>query len=140
MVDWEHTITLCMEQITWGWHPMHHILTTPLPFNVLPPFPWTHNKNEAPTIIVTIFNMEKSNLLWPTPYTMLLVKMFLFTWCIKQAKCHPINGRTRENTMEWLNLCLNDGPWCLIKRMLQEEGFFLFASCMNVHSCQEWRQ
>jgi hypothetical protein len=40
---------------------MYHILTTPFPFSVLPPFPWMHNKNEASTIATTIFKMEKVN-------------------------------------------------------------------------------
>jgi hypothetical protein len=40
---------------------------SPFPFSVLPPFPRTHNKNEASTIAMTIFKMEKVNPLIATP-------------------------------------------------------------------------
>jgi hypothetical protein len=43
--DWEVSVALHMEQITYRWHLMYHILCdVPLLHNVLPPFPWTHNK------------------------------------------------------------------------------------------------
>jgi hypothetical protein len=54
-------LVLHMEHITWGWHPVYHILMTPFLFSVLPPFPWMHNKNEASTIVMTISKMKKEN-------------------------------------------------------------------------------
>jgi hypothetical protein len=45
MQDWEIKATLCMEKITWGWHPMYHIFCIVLLLqSVLPPFLWAHNK------------------------------------------------------------------------------------------------
>lgn len=36
---------------------------------------------------------------------------------------------------------LNVSLWCVIKRRLQEEGYFMFTSAMIVHvSCQDWKQ
>jgi len=31
--------------------------------------------------------------------------------------------------------------WCAVKRMLQEQGYFLFVSAMTIPiSCQDWKQ
>jgi hypothetical protein len=47
-----------MEQITWGWHFIYHIFCGVLFLqNVLPLFPWAHNKEEAKTTTVAICNM-----------------------------------------------------------------------------------
>jgi hypothetical protein len=46
-----------------------------------------------------------------------------------------------DNILKWIQVRFNAHLWCVVKHMLQEEGFFLFASGMT-HSIsgQEWRQ
>ncbi len=45
--DWEALVTLCLECITWGWHPMFQIFTTvSILQGFLPYFPWMHNKRK----------------------------------------------------------------------------------------------
>jgi len=62
MAVWEQAIAPPMEHITWGWHPMYHIMTTiPLLQTILPPISWTHNKQEADTMVAAICNIEKTN-------------------------------------------------------------------------------
>jgi len=41
--------------------------------------------------------MQVANPLQPTPYTILLFKMFLFAQGDKQPMCHPTKGGTWEN-------------------------------------------
>jgi hypothetical protein len=56
MQDWEIMVTPCMEQITWEWHLMYHVFwNVSLLQSVLPPFPWTHNKDKARTIRVVVY-------------------------------------------------------------------------------------
>jgi hypothetical protein len=68
-----------LEHITWGWHPMYHIMTSvPLLQSVMPPIPWTHSNEEANIVVATICNMEKTIPAQPTRFNVLLLKMFLF--------------------------------------------------------------
>jgi len=41
------------------------------------------------------------------------------------ALCHLVKGGNKDNILEWIGLSFNFRPWVPIKRMLQEEGFFL---------------
>jgi hypothetical protein len=34
--------------------------------SVLAPFPWTHNKEEAKTIVAVVCNMQKAKRIWQT--------------------------------------------------------------------------
>jgi hypothetical protein len=46
----------------------------------------------------------------------------------------------RENILEWMQIGLYAHPWCVIKHILPEEGFFLFASGITVSiSFQKWK-
>jgi hypothetical protein len=59
---------------------------------------------------------------------------------LNQALVDPIKGKMRENILEWMQIGLCAHPWCVIKHILPEEGFFLFASGMIVSiSFQKWR-
>jgi hypothetical protein len=79
MVVWEQAIAPCMEHITWGWHPMYHNMTImPLFQKIMLLVLWTHNKHEANAMVATICNIEKTNPLQPMPFTMMLLKTFLF--------------------------------------------------------------
>jgi hypothetical protein len=65
----------------------------------------------------------------------------MFVRGLQPALCHVIKGGNKDNILEWIGLGFNSRPWVPIKRMLHERAFFfLFASCTNVSSCQEWRQ
>jgi hypothetical protein len=46
----------------------------------LPPFPWTHNKEEARTIRVAIYNIQKAKKIWKTSRSELFLKVFMFAW------------------------------------------------------------
>jgi hypothetical protein len=79
MQDWEAKATPYMEQITLRWHPMYHIFyDVPLLQNVLLPFPWAHNKEEARILGATICNMLKAKRIWRTSRSTLILKMFMF--------------------------------------------------------------
>lgn len=120
-----------MEAITQWWHYMYHIFTfVPFLHYVLPPFLYC-NKEEASTIIVMICNMQVANPLQPTPYTILLFKMFLFAQGDKQPMCHPTKGGTWENFLRWIELSFNYEPWCPIKKCYRRKGCFI---CM-LHKC-----
>ncbi len=142
MAVWEEAIAPCLEHIMCGWHPMYYIMTiVPLLQNVMPPIPWTYNNEEVNIVVATIRNMEKTFPGWPTPFSVLLLKMFLFSQGKGQALIDPIKGGTKENILEWMQVGLNVSLWCVIKRRLQEEGYFMFTSAMIVHvSCQDWKQ
>jgi hypothetical protein len=58
-----------------------------------------HNKEKASTIVVMICNLQMEKPLQPTPYTILLFKMFLFAQGDKQPMCHPTKGGTRKNIL-----------------------------------------
>jgi hypothetical protein len=89
-----------MEAITQGWHHMYHIFTfVPFLHYDLPPFPYMHNKEEASIIVVMICNMQMANQLQPTPYTILLFKMFLFAQGDRQPMCHLTKGGTQKNIL-----------------------------------------
>jgi hypothetical protein len=64
----------------------------------------------------------------------------MFVQGLQPALCHPTKGGNKDNILKWIGLSFNFWLWVPIKRMLREEGVFLFASCTNVFSCQEWRQ
>jgi hypothetical protein len=64
--------------------------------------------------------------------------MFLFTQGKGQALANPITRGTKENILEWMQVRLNANLWCVIKQMLQKEGYFLFAGAMTIPiSCQD---
>jgi hypothetical protein len=79
MDKWEVQVALRMEKITWGWHPMFHIFNI-VPFlrTILLQFPWTHNKAKAPTVVISIYNMQKAIVLRPTPWVAIILKMLMF--------------------------------------------------------------
>jgi hypothetical protein len=80
-----------LEHITWGWHPMYYIMTSvPLLQSVMPPIPWTHNNEKVDIVVVAICNMEKIIPARPTPFNVLLLKMFLFAQGKGQALVDPI--------------------------------------------------
>ncbi len=120
---------------------MYHIMrTVPLLQTIMPSFWWTHHKHQVDTMVVAICNMEKTNPLKATPFIVMLLKTFLFAQEIGQALVDTIKKGMRENIFEWMRVVLNVHPWCVVKHMLQEEGYFLFACSMIFSiSCQEWR-
>jgi len=62
--DWEALVAPHLERITWGWHLMFQIFTTiPLLQGLLSQFPWTHSKEEALKVALTICNMQMPSLL-----------------------------------------------------------------------------
>jgi len=132
MVAWEKAIALHLEHITWGWHPMYYIMTSvPLLQSGMPPIPWTHTNEEANIVVVAIRNMEKTIPAKPRPFSVLLLKMFLFVQGKGQAFANPIKG-TKENILKWMQVGLSVVLSCVIKQMLQEEGYLLFAGAMIV--------
>jgi hypothetical protein len=58
--------------------------------------------------------------------------MFLFTQGKGQALADLIKRGTKENILEWMQVKLNANLWCVVKQMLQKEGYFLFASAMTI--------
>ncbi len=128
-----------LEHITRGWHPMYYIMTTvPLLQSVMPPIMWTHINEKVDIMVATICNMEKIILAQPTPFRVLLLKMFLFAQGKGQALVDPIKGRMKENTLKWMQVRLSVSLWCVVKWMLQEEGYFLFIGVMIVPiSCKD---
>jgi hypothetical protein len=133
MAAWEDAIAPRLEHITWGWHPVYYIMTSvPLLQSVMPPIPWTHNNEKADIVVATIHNMKKIIPAQPIPFNVLLLKMFLFAQGKGQALVKPIKGRTKENILKWMQVGLNANLWCVVKWMLQEEGYFLFASAMTI--------
>jgi hypothetical protein len=67
-----------------GWHPMYHIFCGVLLLHsVLPPFPWTHNKEEARNIGVAIYNMQKAKQICQTIGSVLILNLFMFTWILQ---------------------------------------------------------
>ncbi len=116
-----------MEHVTWGWHPIYHIMTiVPLLQTILPPVPLTHNKHEVHIMVVAIRNMENTNPLWPTPFIVILLKTFMFAQGIGQILVDLIKVGSKGNIFEWMQVGFNVHLWCVVKRMLHEEGFFLF--------------
>lgn len=95
-----------------------YLIFTFVPFlhYVLPPFPYMHNKDEASTIVVMVCNMQMAKPLQPTPYTILVFKMFLFTQGDRQPMCHPTKGGTLEIILGWIELGFNSEPWYPIKK------------------------
>lgn len=75
-----------------------------------------HNKDEASTIVVMVCNMQMAKPLQPTPYTILVFKMFLFTQGDRQPMCHPTKGGTLEIILGWIELGFNSEPWYPIKK------------------------
>jgi hypothetical protein len=53
-------------------------------------------------MVVAIRNIEKTNPLRPTPFTIMLLKTFLFAQGTGQALVDPIKGKMRENILEWM--------------------------------------
>jgi hypothetical protein len=94
----------------------------------MPPISWTHNNEEADVVVATIRNMEKTFPAWPTPFNVLLLKIFLFEQGKGEALTDLIKGGTKENILEWMQVGLNASLCCVVKHMLQEEGFF----CLQV--------
>lgn len=112
---------------------MYHIMTiVPLLQIILPLVPWTHNKHEDDIVVTTISNMEKTNPLQPTPFIVMLLKTFMFAQGIGQALVDPIKGGPRENIFKWMRVMFSAHLWCVVKCMLQEEGYFLFVGSMIV--------
>jgi hypothetical protein len=101
MVVWKEAITPYLEHIMCGWHPMYYIMTiVPLLQNVMSRISWTHNNEDVNILMATIRNMEKTFPTSPTPFSVLLLKMFLFSQGKGQALIDPIKGRTKENILE----------------------------------------
>jgi len=91
-------------------------------------------------MVATICNMEETFLAQPTPFNVLLLRMFLFARSKGQGLANPIKRGRKENILEWMQVGLNVGLWCVVKWMLQEEGYFSFIGVMIVLvSCQDWR-
>jgi hypothetical protein len=67
-----------------------------------------------------------------------IAKDVLFTQGKGKAFANPIKRGMKENILEWMQVGFNAGAWCVVKRMLQEEGYFLFAGAMTIPvSCQD---
>jgi hypothetical protein len=140
MQDWEALVAPHLECITWGWHLMFQIFTPiPLLQGVLPQSPWMHSKEEALKVALAICNMQMLSLLRPTPWIVLIIKMFMFAKGFREPLSHPIKGGIRHNILEWIGLGFTSRAWSPIKQMLQEEGFLLCVGCTNVFSYQEWK-
>jgi hypothetical protein len=58
----------------------------------MPPILWTHNNEKVDIVVVAICNMEKIIPAWPTPFSVLLLKMFLFAQGKGQALVDLIKG------------------------------------------------
>ncbi len=112
-----------------------YCITTSVPLlqNAMPLISWIHNNEKANIVVATICNMEKMIPTRPTPFSVLLLKMFLFAQGKGKTFANPIKGGMKENKLEWMQVGLNASLWCVIKQMLQEEGYFLFASAMTIH-------
>ncbi len=136
MQDWEALVVPHLKRITWGWHFMFQIFTTiPLLQGFLPQFLSTHGKEEALKVASTICNMQMPSLLWPIPWTILIIKMFMFARGFREPLSHRTKGRTRHNILKWTSLGFTSRAWFPIKWMLQEEGFLLCTGYTNVSSC-----
>ncbi len=102
MVVWEQAIAFHREHITWGWHPMYHIMT------IVPLLQTIYHQSHGHTINLRLilwqqqFAMEKTNSLQPTPFTMMLLKTFMFAHGIGQASADPIKVGSKENIFEWM--------------------------------------
>ncbi len=82
---------------------MYNIMTSvPLLQSIMPLTLWTHINEEVDIVVVVIRNMEKTILAQPTPFNVLLLKMFLFAQGKGQAFVDPIKGWTKENVLEWM--------------------------------------
>ncbi len=60
------------------------------------------SNEEVDTVVVAIHNMEKTIPAQPTPFNVLLLKMFLFAQGKGQALVDPIKGGTKKNIQEWM--------------------------------------
>jgi hypothetical protein len=104
----------------------------------MPPIMWTHSNEEVDIVVASICNMEKIIPAWPTPFNILLLKIFLFAQGKGQTLVDLIKWRMKENTLKWMQVRLNASLWCVVKWMLQEEGYFLFIGVMILPiSCQD---
>jgi hypothetical protein len=56
--------------------------------------------------------------------------MFFFAQGKGQALVDPIKGGMKENTLKWMQVRFSVGLWCVVKWMLQEEGYFLFIGVL----------
>ncbi len=66
-------------------------------------------------LVATIHNMEKIIPTWPTPCSVLLLKMFFFSQGKGKAFVNPIKGGMKENILEWMRIRFSACVWCVVK-------------------------